>query len=691
MKLKIVFSICIFTICSLSLFSQKIINAEQAKIDSFVKNSQKMTSEDFRNYYKKSNKRVPDVIQKAKVNAIVNKIKDNKKKSQNNELESLNLPGNIIYPGEFEEVKAIMITWPYNTYDTTGHLVDGQFFDNIGIYFEPLTQSVIFDRVYSVIDTFQTSEISRVFSKLANAIDNETEVWINVWKAEDTTALIDFMGRNSIPLKHAKFYIYPGNSFWYRDCGPIAFYYGKDDEIGFLDLQYYTGRPLDDSIPIQIARQEGYKVFTTTLGYEGGNILLDGLGNLFTSTAVYDVNNTTEAQFFIDSTGEIFLNSKDTLTPQQVDDSLKYLLNLNRIRVMPSLVNDGGTGHIDLYADMYDENYFIFSQYPLAMSKFADFSIASKNIDTIMTIVRSNNEHYRKFYIPFPKKDNGAWYNSAQDYEQYTRSYSNHLILNKSIIQPVFADSLTGDYQSMMRDLDSIKTNYPGYKIVPIDVRSFDGFGGAIHCITKQIPADNPIRIYHQPFRRIVSSNKQYKIEATMYNKSGIDKSICYWRYKGETKWNELNLSKSNGSDLFDGIIQNNTLNGNIEYYLTAKSVNGKTISKPFTAPEGYYSFEFSTSVDVKDNLSNSTNVISEFYPNPANEQTLININSIDSGINVNIYNISGIPVYSNNFSMIKGFDALAINTSSFIPGTYLVTFRLSNGSIYNRTLIVSK
>ena len=36
---------------------------------------------------------------------------------------------------------------------------------------------------------------------------------------------------------------------------------------------------------------------------------------------------------------------------------------------------------------------------------------------------------------------------------------------------------------------------YPGYEFVEIDVRDFDGYGGAIHCITKQIPAENPVSL----------------------------------------------------------------------------------------------------------------------------------------------------------------------------------------------------
>ncbi|MGP1514399.1 MAG: agmatine deiminase family protein [Bacteroidales bacterium] len=117
-----------------------------------------------------------------------------------------------------------------------------------------------------------------------------------------------------------------------------------------------------------------------------------------------------------------------------------------------------------------------------------------------------------------------------KNYNQYTRCWANHTFVNDAIIQPVFYDTTLsqnkqGDVKGNLQAINVLKQCYPGYTFEEIDVRSFDERGGAIHCITKQIPADNPVRIYHQPthwFNTLNNGNK-YIVEVLSQNKSGIN------------------------------------------------------------------------------------------------------------------------------------------------------------------------
>jgi agmatine/peptidylarginine deiminase len=113
-------------------------------------------------------------------------------------------------------------------------------------------------------------------------------------------------------------------------------------------------------------------------------------------------------------------------------------MNLKRIKILDRLQYDGGTGHIDLYADFYDENTFVFTKYPSELSSFFDSKLTSKNIDTLLKLTSRNGKKYLSRNIPLPRKDDGTWYKSSKEYERYTRTYSNHLFVNKTIIQPVF-------------------------------------------------------------------------------------------------------------------------------------------------------------------------------------------------------------------------------------------------------------
>lgn len=649
---------------------------------------QSMTKQDFIDAYKKTHPRIPlssmkfkDQLLKSNPKAEINSTKP----KIGNSIQSA--PENITFPGEFEEVKAIVITWPYLTVDSTGEYTE-QLFDGIGYYIDTLKWEYNLGPVYSFIDTFPDSPYPYVFSNLAHAIDSQAEVWINIWYPDDSVIVKKYMASKNMPLKNYKFFVNPGNSFWYRDCGPVAFYYGDQDSIGFIDFEYYTGRPLDDAIPINISEKEGIPVFTTGIEYEGGNILLDGKGSLITTDAVYATNSDTLGQYFIDNEGNIDLHIKKPLMANRVRDSLVRILNLNKIKILPSLKFDGGTGHIDLYADMYDENTFVFSKYPDELKSFQDYTITSRNIDTIMSITTANNGKYLKRYIPFPRKDNGMWYSSEIEYYYFTRTYSNHTFVNKTIIQPVFSDGETGDMTNMKKDLETLKKQYPGYTIYPIDVRSFDGAGGAIHCITKQIPAENPLRIFHQPIEPQSESRNSYPVTANIYNHSGIASASVKWRYSESKDWNTLALDKSTDNN-FNAEIPNDKQNGSIDYYIEATSNNGKTITKPITAPEGYYTFAYSVNVsDVNDN-QNIKDFAGEFYPNPASSQSGIVFNSISGSIIITIYSVTGNIVYSSKVDILEGDNMIQLNTGSFSVGSYLVSLKTSDGRTAHRMLNV--
>ena len=173
--------------------------------------------------------------------------------------------------------------------------------------------------------------------------------------------------------------------------------------------------------------------------------------------------------------------------------------------------------------------------------------------------------------------------------------------MNNVIVQPCFS-AVTNGQPSAEWDrlrIDSVRAAYPGYTIYPIDVRSFDGSGGAIHCITKQIPADNPVRILHPSITGNTEDAYQGSnapITATITNKSGIQSAKVVYRVDGG-QWNEVVLTAGSNNS-FNGSIPTSTMTSNgegyttVEYYISATSNNGKTITKPMPAAQGgYYTF----------------------------------------------------------------------------------------------------
>ncbi len=647
-----------------------------------------MTPQQFREgHLKLKTRRVSEQTEKALQAVKAKKSTQSQSQTPKSEAKGLTVPADLRVPGEFEELDAVFINWPYNSLDTLGNWAE-QLFENIGPYYDNSGNYTGMGPIVNIVDTFANSDFPPIFSKIINAIQPQAQVWINIWDGSDSVAVKNYMSSHNMPLTNYKFFVAPGNSFWYRDCGPVGFYYGANDDVAFLDFEYYGGRPLDDKLPIKWGAKAGYPVYTTTLEYEGGNLLADGAGTLFTSTAVNDLNGDTDGLYYLANPNDpnsVDMIVKTALTTTQVKDSLMHLMNLSRAFVLPALQNDGGTGHIDLYADMWDENTFVTTAFPTAMSSLADYTRVNNNVATIISNNTMFNKPYINTTIPLPSKDNGSWYTSGSDFENYTRTYSNHVIVNKTIIQPVFSDGVTGNVSGLQSDVAQLQKQYPGYNIVPVDVRAFDGFGGAIHCITKQVPAKNPLLIQHDPIRGSFTATN-FPLSAKIMNKSGIASAKVYWRAKGSSTWNNVALTGT--ASAFTGQITGNAsaTNDTIEYYISATSVNGKTITKPMTAPLGYYTFSYgSVFTGVEDGISNKF-AVGDFFPNPASQKTSVHISGIENEtLSITIIDAVG-RILEND--KING-NIYTLNASSFEKGFYFICFTRENGQSIIRKIVV--
>lgn len=626
------------------------------------------------------------------------------------------LPANRWFPGEWEELQGVVVNFPYQAYPAD-HMGDDDYmaqlyFPGRGAMYRYRNnqgwQYYGWGDVNGIPDTIDYQDIAdyysqypgyqdyveyyedmekfrNVFLNLIDAIQHGTQVWITVWNLGDSTIVKDFMAAKGMPLTNYRFIEAFANAFWYRDCGPICFYYGDNDDIAMLNFEY-TGRAADDVLPDSIASQTGMPNYVSTLAWEGGNCLVDGYSKLFTSTASLEENNTDVGQVYEtgNSQDPIAYSDKTPLTYAQTADSMNAIFG--ETHFLPRFRYDGGTGHIDLYADMYDENRFVFSKFPSQYSNWTDAITAAKNIDSLTSWQNFAGVNYTAAFIPFPSRDNGGNFPSQLAYDTaYTRSYSNHTFVNDIIVQPCFSEVVDGNPTAAWdrANIDSLRSAYPGYTIYPIDVRTFDGYGGAIHCITKQIPAASPIRILHSPItgpQGDAYNTQNAVISARITNNTGIAQAQLKYRVdNGE--WQTVNMT-ADGDNMFSAAIPTTTFSTegvNVYYYISATSNGGKTITKPFTANNGAY-FVFGTNGQLSIADANSAEErFGQFYPNPASETASMVI-EMGNGKNytVSIYDLSGREVHSSSLRA-EGTIVYNVNASRMASGQYTVVF--SNGS----------
>ena len=617
----------------------------------------------------------------------------------------LQLPEVSWFPGEWEEVKAIVVTCYYD-HLVPGHENDGNWFADPQVtgyadYYNGSYYNQQGGGPYIAVPDTSNTTFANVFFYLMDAMQmGGAEAWVRIENAEDSNIVKRKLQRMDLRSNNLKWIVGAGNSFWFRDCGPIAFYYGDQDDVAMVDFMYYPGRALDDSLPSLIEEQMGIPNYITQIEWEGGNCVVDGAGMVLSSDALYSNNADNYGQLTWDGVNPSTINyeNKTPLTQAQVRDSLAHIMGPRGAHILPAFRYDGGTGHLDLYCDMWDENEFVFSKFPEHYSSWTDYKTAAKNIDTLCSYASVFGNGFKKHYIPFPCTNNGGYFASQTNYNNnFTRTYSNHTFVNNVIVQPCFS-AVTNGQPSAEWDrlrIDSVRAAYPGYTIYPIDVRSFDGSGGAIHCITKQIPADNPVRILHPSITGNTEDAYQgtnAPITATITNKSGIQSAKVVYRANGGS-WQEATLT-AGADNSFSGSIPTSTMTSNgegyttVEYYISATSNNGKTITKPMPAAQGgYYTFYLghnsALGIDAVENEA-----FGQFYPNPAADHSSIELSlKGNEQYEVLIVDLMGRIAHRSTLNA-QGEIIYTVNTSKLSSGIYNVVFQNKNERIVRRLVV---
>ena len=532
----------------------------------------------------------------------------------------LNFPDRVWFPGEWEEVKAVCVS-PLYFHLMPGHENDNRYeaspiVEGYGSYLymenpKAKTDTIGYGAYISMLDIDSSYGIP--FLYLMDGIQKAgAEAWVRIEAAADEQKIRSALESKGMRTDKLRFFISSGNAYWFRDCGPICFYYGDDDKLAMLDFFYGRNRSLDDLLPSVLHRQMDIPNYITDVVWEGGNCLVDGVGGLITSSAVYANNSYTYGPVVWDGIdySTISYLDKPALSKDQVDEALSGMLGQEGYCVLTRLALDGGTGHVYLYADAIDENGFLFAQMPESYNTWGDYGVLSQNVD-FMYDQKSfwDAKYYDMGRLPFPSLNDGSDFPDETEYgENYSRTYANHLLVNNYILQPCFSpvgeDGMpTADWDRA--NIEAMKKLYHGYTFYCVDMRTFDGSGGSIHCVTKQIPADNPIRILHMHLHGNVSMGDLTEVpfRAIITNKSGIKSAQLVYRV-GDGEWQTSELT-GNGNSWSGRVPVSSFTDGQqVDYYIQATSNNGKTITKPVNAAHGgYFSFTPDNTVAYNDDV----------------------------------------------------------------------------------------
>lgn len=459
-----------------------------------------------------------------------------------------------------------------------------------------------FDPLRGVFVTWRYGTYNSIFREIVREVVEVTKAYIIARSSSEQNNITNYLQSGGVPLDSVEFEIFSNNSIWIRDYGPW-FIRRENNTEAIIDFQYNRPRPSDDTIPWRIGQAWGIPVYGSPLEHPGGNFMVDGLGSGFVSNLIYQENPSYSGP-------EI-----DTMMWEY--NGLEQFIVVQRIRTEY-------TGHIDLWTKMLNDTLVLIGEYAPG---HPNDTVLDNRAALISTLNNREGFSYRVARIPMPWSMSDA-----------PPTYLNSLIVNNKVLVPTWGltedDTALFIYQQLM----------PGYDIVGINCAAMSGSGGAIHCITMQVPSSRFIHIQHYALPDTNDSINPYRVRARIITSSAllVDSTLIYYRVNNGS-FNPVALSAIvDTPGVYAGFIPAQSAGDTIDYYLQARNTEGMRKTSPVHVPPQYYTFAITGGPAVSEQEVSPLEQVS-VNPNPGHDfLTFAFTLTHDTPVQIDVFNVLG-------------------------------------------------
>jgi agmatine deiminase len=439
---------------------------------------------------------------------------------------------------------------------------------------------------------------------LIHEMTEEVKVHVIVDQANHANAMANFTA-NGINPAQVEWVIAPSNSIWTRDYGPWFVFDGNGDQV-ILDHYYNRPfRPLDNVIPSVLGQLWGIPVVTHDLWHAGGNYMTDGLHLSYSSDLVW--------------------NENQGMTHPQIAQFMLDYYGVETYNVLPDIAL-GGIHHIDTWGKLLDEETVLMKQ---VATNHVDYARIEANAITIAGLTNQYGRPFRVVRIFCPNIPTGN-----------VASYTNSLILNNKVLVPVF--NLPQDAAA----LQVYRDNMPGYEVLPFNHAGWIT-DDALHCRVMNIFDRFLLRVDHNPVTEGIAGQP---VPISVYiddrSEAGLDmaQTRLHWRVSGQPTYNAVPLLPEPDPDWFVASIPAQNAGTQVEYYVTARDLTGRTSSRPRPAPLAAHRFTFEGQSAIGDAEAPELGlVLSAPSPNPFNPATTIRFSLPEAApVRLSVWDVSG-------------------------------------------------
>jgi agmatine/peptidylarginine deiminase len=303
------------------------------------------------------------------------------------------------------------------------------------------------------------SVVTACVSALTGSNAHDEIAWVVVANQTTANSAASAFAAAGANLSKVVFIVQPNNSIWLRDYGPHFVW--ENGTLAVVDSHYYPTRPQDNFIPT-LAGDGTFGVPTYDQGlYCSGGNFQPGPNRSGFCTALVNVDNPASQGF----------------SENLVRELHRSFQGIDTLHVLPQLPTSvDGTGHVDMWMYLVDENTVIISEF-IAGSNATAISVTNNAVPYMQAL------GFEVFRPP-------AW----NDASGVHFTYANAFRVNNRIFIPVYGTGVVpgGNSAYNARDTDAIAkwtaAAGPGVTLVPIQCANIITASGAIHCIVKQVP-----------------------------------------------------------------------------------------------------------------------------------------------------------------------------------------------------------
>ncbi len=445
-----------------------------------------------------------------------------------------------------------------------------------------------FERHEGIILKWNYSEtIDTTVLRIATIVSTDDKVWLLYDPANSTglSAIQSRLSAGGANMANFSFIGATAENPWLGDYGPLAGYYVSDTTQNrhFVDAQYYpTLYPEADFLPLLLSSDMEFHYDALPLNFEGGNLLLDGIGRGFVGNKVLAAN--------------------PTLNSDAIVQMLYTKLGLNDVIILPSVPDcGGGTGsELSRLMKFADPETVLVAQLPSNSPYYQQLELLA---DTLSKTVNDVGRYFQVVRLPVSPNADGSYAASA---DGELRTYTSSFFLNNKILLPLYGT--TADAQA----LAIYKQLFAGYQVFQIPSQMLTAAHGSLCRLGVEVPQTTLCRIRHAKLVGMQPYQSETWINTYIQTFLPVDSVQLFFRIHPSPNYNTCIMFGCCGgtSGFFDGYTMTDTLS----YYI--KAFCGTHIQTlPLAAPTASFTMWFDPFTGIGESEKPQDFTI---FPNPA-------------------------------------------------------------------------